>query len=340
MTSIWRWAAGLGLLVAVVLALRLIGPAVPDEIILLTGPEGTTLHDDGLRYQELLDRQGVTVTLVPTSGSAENLSRLSEAEVPTATLAWGTVEAVSRQGNVPPGVQSLGTISLQPVWVFARKDLGADQLAKLRVSRVEAGREGSDSRLLAAFLLREEGVDEGVIVDRDRLLTIDQVQEAVRTDRIEALIAVGEPDSQLINALLRAPDMQPVSIERAEAFSIRYPFLKPALFPEGAHDLRANIPNQDLQLLTARVQLFVSDLFPPALADLLLQAATEIHGEATPFSSQGEYPSPMTGPFPLNRAADNFIPTLLADDFESDLGWTSDPGTGNDGGIHCVGRSV
>jgi hypothetical protein len=54
------------------------------------------------------------------------------------------------------------------------------------------------------------------------------------------------------------------------------------------------------------VQLVVSDLFPPALADLLLQAASEVHGGETPFSSRGEFPSADTAPLPLNRAADNF----------------------------------
>jgi hypothetical protein len=44
----------------------------------------------------------------------------------------------------------------------------------------------------------------------------------------------------------------------------------------------------------------------PAIADLLLQAATEIHGEATAFSTRGEFPSSDSAPLPLNRAADNF----------------------------------
>ena len=50
----------------------------------------------------------------------------------------------------------------------------------------------------------------------------------------------------------------------------------------------------------------MSDLFPPALADLLLQAAKEIHSPATPFSAQGEFPRPDSAPLPLSRAADSF----------------------------------
>ena len=49
------------------MALRLIGPAVPNEIRLLTGPEGSTFHEYGLQYKEYLARHGVTVKLETTA---------------------------------------------------------------------------------------------------------------------------------------------------------------------------------------------------------------------------------------------------------------------------------
>jgi len=300
------WIAVLVFIVAVVMALRLIGPAVPNEIRMLTGPEGTTFHDDGLRYQEILGRHGVTVHLDPTSGSVENFNTLIEAEVPSAGFVWGLRDDSGRKREVPEGVESLGTMYLQPLWVFASKNVDARGLKDLTGLRVEAGEQGADSRLLAWFLLNEEGVGDEVDFGQDHPATPDQVYEAVQKEEFAAIIAVGEPDSQLIDILLRSPKLQVMSIERADAFAIQHRFLQVVRFPEGGHDIRANIPDQDLQLLAARVQLVVSDLFPPALADLLLQAASEVHGGETPFSSRGEFPSADTAPLPLNRAADNF----------------------------------
>ena len=300
------WIAVLVFIVAVVMALRLIGPAVPNEIRMLTGPEGTTFHDDGLRYQEILGRHGVTVHLDPTSGSVENLNTLIEAEVPSAGFVWGLRDESGRKREVPEGVESLGTMYLQPLWVFASKNVDVRGLRDLSGLRVEAGEQGADSRLLAWFLLNEEGVGDEVDFGQDHPATPDQVYEAVQKEEFAAIIAVGEPDSQLIDILLRSPKLQVMSIERADAFAMQHRFLQVVRFPEGGHDIRANIPDQDLQLLAARVQLVVSDLFPPALADLLLQAASEVHGGETPFSSRGEFPSADTAPLPLNRAADNF----------------------------------
>jgi len=313
-TKIWTWIALLTFAVAILLALRLLGPAVPNEIRLLTGPEGTTFHDDGLLYKEILSRRGVTVHLVPTSGSVENLEGVIEADQPTAGFIWGLWGRDGRRAKPPEGVESLGTLYRLPLWIFGRRDLEIEKLRELSGLRIEAGKDGSDSRLLALFLLEEEGIDGEVELEKSTALTVDQVREAISKKDLGAVIAVGTPDSELIDTLLRSPELQVLSIERADAFTIQYPFLQSVRFPEGGHDLRANIPDHELQLLAATAQLIVSDLFPPAIADLLLQAAKEIHSPAAPFSAQGEFPRPDTAPLPLSRAADNFYtdgpPTL------------------------------
>ena len=131
----WRWIAVLIFLVAALTALRLIGPAVPNEIRMLTGPEGTTFHDDGLKYQEILSRHGVTVHLEQTGGSIENLDTLGEAEGPTAAFVWGARKA-GRAREIPKGVESLGTMYLQPLWVFAPRDTDREELRDLSGLRV------------------------------------------------------------------------------------------------------------------------------------------------------------------------------------------------------------
>jgi TRAP-type uncharacterized transport system substrate-binding protein len=288
------------------MAIRLIEPAVPNEIRMLTGPEGTTFYDDGLRYKEILGRDGVEVDLEATSGSVENVRTVVEADVPTAALVWGIPGAPGQSEKVEKGAESLGAMYPQPVWVFTRKGVNIDRVRDLDGMQIYAGEKGSDSRLLALFILRQEGIGDDIEFVQDQPMTVAQVQEAVQSNQVAAIIAVGEPDSELIDNLLRSPELEVMSISRADGFAFHYSALRAIRFPEGGHDIAANIPDHDLQLLAARAQLIVSDPFPPSLADLLLQAATEIHGGATPFSARGEFPKPETAPFTLNRAAENF----------------------------------
>lgn len=86
-----RWLP-VGVVVLVgVLSIRLIGPSVPDEIDLLTGPKRSAFHADGQRYKEYLEGRGVGVHLIETGGSVDNLRALVARDRPQA----GFVEAGS-----------------------------------------------------------------------------------------------------------------------------------------------------------------------------------------------------------------------------------------------------
>jgi TRAP-type uncharacterized transport system substrate-binding protein len=302
----WRWAGALAFVVCALVALTLVGPSIPNEIRLLAGPEGTTFHEFGLQYQEFMARHGVVVHLQPTAGSLENVAILKDADGPTAAFVQGIREPDDLKTEIPKGLQSLGTMSLQPLWVFVKKGMAREKLADLTGARIAAGRQGSDPRLLAVFLLQGEGLNDAVTFAPGEEITPAAAVQALRESEYGAFIASGAPDSPLIDRLLRAPELEALSIRRAAAFAIQYPFLEPVNYPEGAHDLRANIPNEDLRLLSARTQLVVAAPFPPALADLLLQAASEIHHRATPFSAAGEFPNAQTAAMPLNAAAERY----------------------------------
>jgi len=87
--SFMRWLP-VGVVVLVgILSIRLIGPSVPSEIYLLTGPERSAFHADGQRYKEYLERRGVAVHLVETGGAVDNLRALVARDRPQA----GFVEA-------------------------------------------------------------------------------------------------------------------------------------------------------------------------------------------------------------------------------------------------------
>ncbi len=222
----WRWVARLIFLAAVLLALRLIGPAVPNEIRMVSGREGTTFYDDALRYREFLGRHGITVHLEQTSGSVENLNALIEAEVPTVGFVWGLLDASGKTMEVPQGIESLGTMYLQPLWVFARNDTDLERLADLSGLRVEAGSTGSDARVMAFFLLEAEGISDDVEFEQHDPMTTEDVLELAQEDRFAAFIAAGEPDSELIGGLLRSPDLRAMSVQRADALAIEYPYLQ------------------------------------------------------------------------------------------------------------------
>jgi len=61
-----------------------------------------------------------------------------------------------------------------------------------------------------------------------------------------------------------------------------------------------------LTLIGPTVELVARDDLHPALSDLLIRAAREIHGEPGMFRTAGEYPSPLARDFPISADAERY----------------------------------
>lgn len=63
---------------AVWLAIALIQPAPPTSLTISAGPPGSTNWRSAQRYKQILAKNGVTLRVLESEGSAENLARLSD----------------------------------------------------------------------------------------------------------------------------------------------------------------------------------------------------------------------------------------------------------------------
>jgi hypothetical protein len=128
------------------------------------------------------------------------------------------------------------------------------------------------------------------------------------------VIAIGQPQNRLVDHLLRKPGVRVAEFQRAEAYALHFPYLVPIRLPEGGHDLGDNVPAEDVRTLAASTELLVTDLFPPPLADLLLQGASEVYGEASLFTERDAFPNPDMVSLNLNSSAARYYeqgPPLL-----------------------------
>jgi len=283
--------------VAFVVAFQFIKPAPPDRVVMATGGLDGAYHAFARRYAEYLGREGITLELRPTAGSVENLELLHNGEVSLAMV----------QGGVDPASESaplysLGSLYYEPLWLFHRRELEVAQLRDLAGRRLAVGPEGSGTRALVDRLLRDNGVD-----DRDWLpLGGRGALGALVEGEVDAAFFVISADSELVARLLRHPAVQLADFERAEAYARRYRFLSSLELPEGVVDLAENIPHRRVRLLAPAANLVsVSDLHP-AIIDLMLQAANEVHRDGGWFEGPDEFPMSGLLAFPLSKEAERF----------------------------------
>jgi len=69
------------------------------------------------------------------------------------------------------------------------------------------------------------------------------------------------------------------------------------------------IPAQDVYLVAPTVELIARIKLHPALVDLLIEAAREVHGNTTLLQRRGEFPAPMEIDFRLSEEARRYYST-------------------------------
>lgn len=285
------------------LAAQYIKPAPPDRMIISTGGEGGAYQIFAARYKDVLARYGITLVEKPSAGSTENLARLRDpgVEVDVAFIQAGTARV--KEGDE---LVSLGDIYHEPLWIFYREAaLGrSDNLLDLKGKRIAVGGAGSGTRHLAMELLAANGID----AKNSKLIEMGghDLLGRLQKSNIDAVFVVGPTQSSLVWSLLYAPGVRLMSLTHAEAYTRRFPYLTRLVLPRGAIDLTQDIPPQDIQLVSPMATLLARDDTHPALLDLLMQAADEVHGEPGVFQKPGEFPRAGHGEFPLSQEAERY----------------------------------
>jgi hypothetical protein len=110
----------------------------------------------------------------------------------------------------------------------------------------------------------------------------------------------------VIRGLMRDPRLRLFSFIQADAYTRKFTYLNKMTLPRGGIDLGKNLPARDVQLVGPTVELVAREDLDPALTELLLEAAAEVHGGSGMFKKRGEFPSPEAPDFVLSPAAAHF----------------------------------
>lgn len=280
------------------LAVDALRPLPERSFTMATGPEGSAYRAFGELYREALAKQGVTLRLVPTSGSYDNAARLRD---PKSGVAAAFVQSGTTTEAESPALLSLGTMFYEPLWVFCRCDPQGLAFHESLGQRISIGPPGSATRELAQRLMRLNAVDPARLRIED--YSPEQTAEALQAGRIDTAIIDTAWESVAVQQLLADPAINLVDFPRADAYVARLPFLNKVVLPMGVADFARNRPPQDVTLIAPKASLVVRADLHPALQYLLIDAATKIHSRPGVLHAAGEFPAPEQIDLPLSREA-------------------------------------
>ncbi len=319
--DLWLVLAPSALLLAAAfgLALAFIKPAPPRRLVMALAPDEGGARYYARRYQELLARDGITVELRTTEGSAHNVALLEDpqGEVDVAFVQSATVGAAPTAGGARRGagaqpapepvdshVVSLGSVAYVPLWVFYRGEQPLDDVRGLAGKRIAVGPPDSSTRALALTLLKANAVDGGAtqLLPHERDAAIEQLKAGA----VDAVFLLSPAESPAVKRLAAEPGIRLLSFARADAYVRRYPYLSQLVLPRGVFELARDVPSHDVRLLSPTANLVARDSLHPALAYLLMRAGSEIHGKAGLLDGAGEFPAAREAGFPLSSEAKRY----------------------------------
>jgi TRAP transporter TAXI family solute receptor len=296
-------------LVGFLVALHFVEPAPPRRVVMATGGQDGAYYQLGLRYQKLLAEEGIQLDVRATAGAVENVRLLKDPArgVDVAFVQGGVLAAEDADH-----LRSLGTMYLEPIWVFSRAELTGLDIAGLAGKRVAVGPDGSGTRALAELLLNANGITPAA---GSRVPVSGQAaKEALEQRRVDAAFFVASVQAPVLQEIARRRDLRLMSFDRADAYTRQFPFLFKVVLPRGGLSLASDAPSRDVVLLAAAASLVIRADFHPALADLFLMSATRIHARPGLFEQARQFPSPDHVDVPLSPEARRYYekgPPLL-----------------------------
>lgn len=277
--------------------------APPRTITVTASQKGSAFHRYAERYQKILAKNGVTLQILESEGSIENLKRLTD---PKSKVDIGFVQGGVSEGTEIENIISLGSMNVSPLLVFYRGKTPIDTLSQLSGKRIIISPVGSGAHVLALKLLKANGLEPGgttTIIDKEN----DDAAKDLLLGTVDAAFLMNETtSSDTIRTLLRSSSVRLYSFTQADAYVRRNVYLSKLTMPQGAIDFGKNIPATDVSLVAPTIELIARDGLHPALIDLLLEAAREVHGKAGLYRKQGEYPAPLEREYRMSPDAVRF----------------------------------
>lgn len=303
LTGLWLKLWGGGFLVVLIgfgIAWFFIEPAPPSTVVIAAGPEDGAYYQFARAYGAYCREHGVTLDVRATAGSLENYELLAEdPEVHLAIVQGGTAsQEVIDSGTI----ESIGSLYLEPVWIFHRAAEPTGDLRELKGQRIAIGLDGSGTQAVARELLAENGI-EG---DEETVFLPVGGRDAARRlldGEVDVAFFVLAPSAEIVRTLLGADGIHLVSLDRHEAYARRHKYLTSVTLERGVVDLQRDLPPQDVHLIAPAANLVATTELHDALIPLLLKAATIVHESGDNLVGSRQFPSPEYVEFPLNESA-------------------------------------
>jgi TRAP transporter TAXI family solute receptor len=289
------WRGVLTLCAAAALLMAALAARPPRELTVETGPEGGSYYNSAVKYRALMEARGITLRIRVNPNSLQIINDVAN---PQSGVDIGFIaQDVSEAAGKP--VVSIGQIEMQPLFVYARAELGRRTvLNDLRGRRIvmppsDSATSEAARRVFALYDITPENT-------QFAYMPIADAARALRENRFDAGAFMLAPDNAIIQELMFASELHLVPIGEVRAIANQLPFLRPVTLPRGIYSIADAVPQASVTLVAASVGVVARQGVDPSLIYALLEVMAEVHGGPSILAASGDFPSIVGSQFPVS----------------------------------------
>ena len=292
-------------LIAAVAVFLYVNPFAPKNAYLAIGQAGSSYGVIGEKFQSIFSRYGIDLQLIKTDGLVQGLRNLDD---PMSIVNASFVTAGTSFENERTGLVSLGSVQFAPIWIFYRGEkLNIDDPFDYFSKRnIGIGLPDTNSNKMFRRFLLDNQRD---AINSKGLLELPHLESAKKliAGELDAVFIVDSFNAPVVQSLLKDPNINVLSMNLADAYVKKYPFLHKLVIPRGSINLEKIMPAEDITLLGSTTNLIVEASTHPAVQWAFMLAASEF-GKFTGdfFSKPGDFPKYQDTVYPLSPVAKRF----------------------------------
>jgi uncharacterized protein len=270
-------------------------------IVIEAGPKGGFFHTTANLLQDELQRYDIPSNIIHREDTLKIIEDVND-EKSSVDIGFAAQDTGDRKY---PEATAIGTIALEPLFIFYLASLDIKNLQDLKGMRLAVSPPASGTRVMAERILGEYGVNSQNTTFLP--ITLSESSEAIRMGSVDAAFFLLPPGNKLIQELALNPKLRILSLPQAEALASNLGFVRHVTIYEGGFDYLRNVPSQNIQLVAIPVTLIVKKDLKPAIVTVITQFIKTHFQSATLVSQPGELLSIHEPSMAVNDHAESIL---------------------------------
>ena len=273
------------IIIVVAVIWAIIAEAPPTKISIEAGPKGGFFDSTARLLKEKLKEHNIDALVINSEQTSKIITNVND---PKSQIDMGFIAHEVKPGQFP-NVKSLGSIIMDPLFIFQRNELNAKSPADFKGMRLGVGPTNTGGRIITDIILKEYGITEENATYEVLILTA--MVSALNTGKIDVGFFLQPTNNEIVAQLGNSGLVKLVSVEHAPALIKKNGFLHHLTIDRGAFNLMKELPSTDIQMVGVPVTVIAKENLHPAIVTLVSLALKDAFRGPTLVSNRGSFPN-------------------------------------------------